>query len=211
MESKIEVIQIGPFELNISQNATLKMPDGVGYVITLPEAYVLKRLQSDMGLLIPKKELELAGWGDVNSVGINSLAVAISNLRKILNLGGVKIVNEPKRGYKIVLNDVVISVSGMSATEKSNLASKHLGVGVEQFGSGDVIKIFLIAFFVSFSIIIIFYLSVSWVSVKCEPIFNNYVCYLASQEGELGKIKFNNDRKIYFASSEEYIEVSDVE
>lgn len=205
----MELIHIGPFELEIAQNATLKMPDGVDYVITLPEANILKKLHSDIDSLIPRKELELAGWGEDNSIGVNSLAVAISNLRKILKLGGVKIVNEPKRGYKIVLSDADVPISEIFTIDKTQIGNEISNNKPEKYKNGRIIKIGLISLLISFSSIFIFYFSMSWVYVKCESIFNNEVCYLTSQENDLGKIKFNKNSKIYFASSDEYVEVAD--
>lgn len=206
----MELIHIGPFELEISQNATLKMPDGVDYVITLPEANILKKLHSDIDSLIPRKELELAGWGEDNSIGVNSLAVAISNLRKILKLGGVKIVNEPKRGYKIVLSDADVPISEIFTIDKTHIDNEISNNKTEKYKNGKIIKIVCILFLMSITCTFVFYFSMSWVYVKCESIFNNDVCYLTSQENDLGKIKFKKGSQIYLATAEEYIEVIDV-
>ncbi|ROO77089.1 winged helix-turn-helix domain-containing protein [Vibrio crassostreae] len=205
----MELIHIGPFELEISQNATLKMPDGVDYVITLPEANILKKLHSDIDSLVPRKELELAGWGEDNSIGVNSLAVAISNLRKILKLGGVKIINEPKRGYKIVLSDADVPGSEIFTIDKSYVDNEMSKGRSRKYRNGNIIKIVCILFLMSISCMFVFYFSMSWVYVKCESIFSNDVCYLTSQENDLGKIKFKKDSNIYLATAEEYIEVID--
>ncbi|WP_434567676.1 winged helix-turn-helix domain-containing protein [Vibrio chagasii] len=103
----MDYIYIGPFELKISQSANLRLPDGSDYAITIPEANILKTLNDNVELLISRKELEAAGWGEDSSIGVNSLAVAISNLRKVLKLGGIRIINEPKRGYKITFDNSI--------------------------------------------------------------------------------------------------------
>ncbi|WP_261883635.1 winged helix-turn-helix domain-containing protein [Vibrio pelagius] len=198
----MDLIHIGPFELEISQNAILKMPDGNVYAITLPEAYILKKLHSHTGSILSRKELEKAGWGENNSTGINSLAVAISNLRKILKLGGIKIVNEPKRGYKILIDIEGNQVEGLG----QKIEDKHIGY----FGGYTVSVFFkmlssIVMLAISLSIILYFYMS--WVDVKCDNIFSNDVCYLHSEEHALGSIKYNIGSKIYFVSPKYYVEV----
>ena len=202
----MDLIHIGPFELEISQNATLKMPDGIVYVITIPEAYILKKLHSNVDSLISRKELEIAGWGENNSTGVNSLAVAISNLRKILKLGGIKIVNEPKRGYKIVINIETNPNESLS----SNVEDNH-DDSVNEKSKNSFLLIFTSITMLSLSILLIFYFYISWVDVKCETIFSNNVCYLSSQERGLGSIKYNFGSKIYFVSSDYYAEVKEDE
>lgn len=122
----MEKVSIGSFELHISHTAILKMPEGLSYVITLPEAYVLKKLSTEIGQLVSRKDLEQAGWGSLQATGVNSLAVAISNLRKILKLGKIEIINEPRRGYKLVIDEHIDNYSKINfINEPTNIETKN--------------------------------------------------------------------------------------
>ncbi|MCC4854121.1 hypothetical protein, partial [Vibrio lentus] len=102
-----------------------------------------------------------------------------------------------------------VPISEIFTIDKTHIDNEISNNKTEKDKNGKIIKIGLISFLISFSSIFIFYFSMSWVYVKCESIFNNEVCYLTSQENDLGKIKFNKHSKIYFASSDEYVEVAD--
>lgn len=69
--------------------------------ITLPESCILETLIKKEQLISTKEELIIAAWGNPDIIGPNSLPVAITNLRKVLDLDSIKIVNIPRKGYKI--------------------------------------------------------------------------------------------------------------
>ncbi|TVU65242.1 winged helix-turn-helix transcriptional regulator [Vibrio atlanticus] len=81
--------------------AQLMLSNQKSFSITLPESCILETLIKKDQLISSKEELIIAAWGNPDIIGPNSLPVAITNLRKVLELDSIKIVNIPRKGYKI--------------------------------------------------------------------------------------------------------------
>ncbi|HHX8330437.1 hypothetical protein AOR11_21975 [Vibrio alginolyticus] len=83
--------------------AQLILSNQKSFSITLPESCILETLiqKQKEESISTKEELIIAAWGNPNIIGPNSLPVAITNLRKVLELDSIKIVNVPRKGYKI--------------------------------------------------------------------------------------------------------------
>ncbi|MCF7506348.1 winged helix-turn-helix domain-containing protein [Vibrio sp. L3-7] len=81
--------------------AQLMLSNQKSFSITLPESCILETLIKKEQLISTKEELIIAAWGSPDIIGPNSLPVAITNLRKVLDLDSIKIVNIPRKGYKI--------------------------------------------------------------------------------------------------------------
>ncbi|AAW87930.1 hypothetical protein VF_A0860 [Aliivibrio fischeri ES114] len=75
------------------------------YVITIPESKILKLLIENKNTSITKTELIVTAWGHPDFIGPNSLAVAISNIRKIIEHDGLILKNIPKVGYKLIIDE----------------------------------------------------------------------------------------------------------
>lgn len=81
--------------------AQLILSNQKSFSITLPESCILETLIQKEEFISTKEELIIAAWGNPDIIGPNSLPVAITNLRKVLELDSIKIVNVPRKGYKI--------------------------------------------------------------------------------------------------------------
>ena len=75
--------------------------DKQSHPISIPESKILQLLIKNKNESIDKNTLIIAAWEHPDFIGSNSLAVAISNLRKILKHDNIRIINTPKVGYKI--------------------------------------------------------------------------------------------------------------
>lgn len=71
------------------------------YPISLPESKILQLLIKNTNKAIDKNSLIVAAWDHPDFIGPNSLAVAISNIRKILKHDDILITNTPRVGYKL--------------------------------------------------------------------------------------------------------------
>ncbi|ASI92614.1 winged helix-turn-helix domain-containing protein [Vibrio mediterranei] len=81
----------------------IEFPDGTTYHIKKAEYNILIALLDSHPSLVTTESLKLHGWGARNYTGDNSLPVAISNLRKLLSILKIEIINEPRKGYKIFI------------------------------------------------------------------------------------------------------------
>nr|WP_236798152.1 winged helix-turn-helix domain-containing protein [Aliivibrio fischeri] len=77
------------------------------YVITIPESKILKLLIENKNTSITKNDLIVTAWGHPDFIGPNSLAVAISNIRKIIKHDGLILKNIPKVGYKLIIDEPI--------------------------------------------------------------------------------------------------------
>lgn len=80
--------------------AEIILGNGKSFSITLPESCILETLINKPNAISTKDELIVAAWGSPDIIGPNSLPVAITNLRKVLELDNIKIINVPRKGYK---------------------------------------------------------------------------------------------------------------
>lgn len=86
--------------------AELILGNQKSFSITLPESCILEALLKNEQKMSTKEELIIAAWGSPEIIGPNSLPVAITNLRKVLEIDNVKIINIPRKGYKINIPDL---------------------------------------------------------------------------------------------------------
>lgn len=71
------------------------------YPISVPESKILQLLIKNTNKSIDKNSLIVSAWDHPDFIGPNSLAVAISNIRKILKYDDIIIINTPRIGYKL--------------------------------------------------------------------------------------------------------------
>ncbi|MFB2672678.1 transcriptional regulator [Shewanella xiamenensis] len=81
---------------------TLHFGNNEKFTITTPERNLLLLLIQSNGAICSLDALIKAAWGGTDYIGPNSLNVAISNLRKILNPKGILIKTMPRQGYFLV-------------------------------------------------------------------------------------------------------------
>ncbi|WP_430541292.1 winged helix-turn-helix domain-containing protein, partial [Vibrio tubiashii] len=86
--------------------AQILLDNEKSFSITIPESSVLRRLVEEDGEVVSRDDLIVDGWGRPDIIGPNSLPVAITNLRKILDLNNIKITNVPRKGYRIDLSEI---------------------------------------------------------------------------------------------------------
>lgn len=96
------------------QRAELILSNNKSFSITLPESAILESLISSYPSISTKESLISSAWGSPDTIGPNSLPVAITNLRKVLKLDNINIVNTPRVGYKI---DIAHSIDEVSAAD----------------------------------------------------------------------------------------------
>lgn len=112
LRPKLEDLQIpiGNCLLKRSDSgAELILDNQKSFSITLPESCILEALLKNEQQMSTKEELIIAAWGSPEIIGSNSLPVAITNLRKVLELDNIKIINIPRKGYKINIPDLELS------------------------------------------------------------------------------------------------------
>lgn len=109
--------------------------DGQEYTVSLPEALILKELINNNNELVSRKRLIETAWGSCDFIGGNSLPVAISNLRKVLKIKNISIINEPKVGYRLEISDNLLIESSAKEDLINNYGFKFwfskLYIGVE--------------------------------------------------------------------------------
>ncbi|CAH6874987.1 OmpR/PhoB-type domain-containing protein [Vibrio chagasii] len=113
LRPKLENLQIpiGNCLLKRSDSgAELILGNQKSFSITLPESCILEALIKNERQMSTKEELIIAAWGSPEIIGPNSLPVAITNLRKVLELDNIKIINIPRKGYKIHLPEFELSI-----------------------------------------------------------------------------------------------------
>ncbi len=123
LRPKLEDLQtpIGNCLLKRSDSgAELILGNQKSFSITLPESCILEALIKNERQMSTKEELIIAAWGSPEIIGPNSLPVAITNLRKVLELDNIKIINIPRKGYKIHIPDFELSTEHEKPLETLN-------------------------------------------------------------------------------------------
>lgn len=105
--------------------AELILSNQKSFSITLPESSILETLIKNAQLISSKEDLIIAAWGNPEIIGPNSLPVAITNLRKVLELDSIKIINIPRKGYKLHIPELEASPNlprQIKSTHPSNVS-----------------------------------------------------------------------------------------
>ncbi|ASI91793.1 helix-turn-helix domain-containing protein [Vibrio mediterranei] len=126
LRPKLEDLQmpIGNCLLKRSDSgAELILGNQKSFSITLPESCILESLIKNDRKISTKEELIIAAWGNPEVIGPNSLPVAITNLRKVLELDNIKIINVPKKGYKLHIPDIELSPEPKKPLETLNFST----------------------------------------------------------------------------------------
>ncbi|MFC5077881.1 hypothetical protein VTH8203_03940 [Vibrio thalassae] len=187
--------------------AQIIMKNGKTFSITLPESCLLERMATEQGKVISKHDLIVSAWGRPETIGSNSLPVAITNLRKILEFSNTKIVNVPRKGYKIEIpEDAVKEHDSPILTDSINIEKTDKIENIKPTFS-YTLKIY--ASFISLLLIgySLLYITFSWVHVDCIEIGKASVCSLRNENPDLTNIKASNGN-FYYSHKSGLIEFS---
>lgn len=157
---------------------------------------MLKELILHRGEVVSRKLLVRCGWGKEEGIGCNSLAVAISNLRKIVSLDGVTIINVPRLGYRLEMTPC--EPKPVVETVESHPLTKQQGRLFSLWNGFSIVCGVLLLFWL---VSIVFYLYRSWVFVDCVDLENNIAC-------DVGGVTLNYraDEKFNYLTPAEYAE-----
>jgi len=207
-------LPIGSCRLERSESgAQVILENEKAFSITLPESCILQKLSENKGQVITKHDLIVAAWGRPEIIGSNSLPVAITNLRKILEIANIKITNVPRKGYKIDIpvaeERVVLEAVSLSSKQEQieNQPEKKFPLvqgGVEKAKLyGALITLF-------FSTYAVMYASFSWVKVDCQIFGEATVCSLKGERPNSTQVD-GKQGFFYFSKSTGLMEVNHAE
>ncbi|MDN3609920.1 transcriptional regulator [Vibrio ostreicida] len=193
-------LPIGNCRLNRSDTgAEIVFDQNKTFSITIPESSVLRKLISEKNNIVSKDDLVIEAWGRTDIIGSNSLPVAITNLRKVLEMDNIKIVNVPRRGYRLDINESRPLSSKHSPEEinidKSFFSQLNLGVnGIEK------VKLYFSALVLISTFYSLFYVYFSWVDLSCRDFGHVSVCTI---EGDNFNSEILNGKSgtYYYSSS----------
>ncbi|CAK4076564.1 winged helix-turn-helix domain-containing protein [Vibrio sp. 16] len=171
-------VQIGSmcFLRKGDSGAEICLGNDKSFSITIPESYVLKRLLEAKGEVVDKNTLISEGWGRPDIIGPNSLPVAITNLRKILDLSSVKIVNVPRKGYRLEFPSEGETLPNMSKTRVTVDSEWHENnIDHREVSNATFLTALLC---VVGAIYILMYMGFSWVTTECRQVEKARVCYV---------------------------------
>lgn len=172
--------------------AEIVLDTNKSFSITLPESSVLRKLIAEKDSVVSKDDLIVEAWGRLDITGPNSLPVAITNLRKVLEMDNIKIVNIPRKGYRLDLSEHEPTL------EPNEKASKNINLGI----SGSISKVKLYLCFISTLVTVysIFYIAFSWVNLDCYTDSQTTVCTIEGED--FNPQIMNNKSGRYFYSSQ---------
>lgn len=170
--------------------AEVFLDESKSFSITIPESFILKKLLEEPGRVIEKNTLICEAWGSPEIIGQNSLPVAITNLRKILDLADIEIVNIPRVGYRL---DILESKANLEVSDTTDTAYNERGNPNDNSVTLSPVKFWGALFLCGFSLYAFLYIGFSWVSVDCHKFGSAEVCFIEGDtfdpkevEGESG-------------------------
>jgi len=184
--------------------AEIFLEEGKSFSITVPESYILKKLLKEQGSVVDKKGLICEAWGNPDIIGPNSLPVAITNLRKILDLVDIKIINVPRIGYRIELPDI-----RAKAEQKESEAGKDKSSQLQEHKEWiplSTSQICLILLFGCISLYGFLYIGFSWVRVNCTVVDMAEVCFVDGDDFDPNVVEGKAGR-FYYSSKGGLLEV----
>lgn len=199
------ILPIGSCRLERSESgAKVILENGKALSITLPESCILQKLLESRGEVISKHDLIVSAWGAPEVIGVNSLPVAITNLRKILEISNIKIINIPRKGYKI---DIPEAERQTSSTQPQNDEE----IPTSQAGCLDKMKVFAALCSLLFFSYAILYVAFSWVTVDCQFIDQATVCSIRGDQptGKQVELIEGKQGSYYYSPQWGFMEVSD--
>lgn len=179
-----------------ASGAEVFLDESKSFSITLPESLILKKLLEESGGVVEKNALICEAWGNPEVIGQNSLPVAITNLRKILDLADIKIINVPRIGYRIELQE--------SDAESLTLPNtKEDGNGEQSEGEVTLSRVafWSVLLLCGFSLYAFFYIGFSWVSIDCDKFGSAEVCFIKGDTFEPKEVEGKSGHYYYSSQS----------
>ncbi|CAH7151178.1 Winged helix family transcriptional regulator [Vibrio chagasii] len=199
--------------------AKLELRDGKSFSVTLPESRILYKLIQTPGDVVDRDTLILEAWGSAEIIGSNSLPVAITNLRKVLRLENIQIINSPKKGYYIQIPEYNIDSNYVEL--RDNIANKNKNKNKNQHdeiekisqsnndGTWPFWSMYLSIFSIFLSIYVIFYTWLSWVEDECASFEKGTVCYI-KEDHPPDPLDFNDKvGNFFYSTGSGWIKVED--
>lgn len=178
--------------------AELFLDESKSFSITIPESLILKKLLEESGGVVEKNTLICEAWGNPEVIGQNSLPVAITNLRKILDLVDIKIVNIPKIGYRLEVQETA---------ENLEFVTLPKGEEDEKKVTLSPMTFWTVLCLCGFSLYAFFYIGFSWVSIDCNKFDLAEVCFIKGDTFDPTEIE-GRSGYYYYSSQSGLIEVA---
>lgn len=195
-------LPIGSCRLERSESgAQVILENEKAFSITLPESRILQKLSENKGEVITKHDLIVAAWGRPEIIGSNSLPVAITNLRKVLEISNIKITNVPRKGYKIDIPEVEEVAIEPPSVQEVIVYPEQRNHWVEKA------KVYSALFSLLFSAYTAIYVTFSWVKVDCQQFGQATVCNIKGEQPDLSQVTGKSGR-FYYAHQSGLMEVS---
>lgn len=184
----------------------IRLANGKAMSLTHPESAILKCLHQNQGQVVTKHDLIVAGWGRPDIIGPNSLPVAMANIRKVLSLAELEIVNVPKVGYKLELPpESPVTKEAPNLYVRSNPAKLHnvKSVAMSLCSITVITSTCLLALFAYYS----------WVRIDCKVVDSVSYCFNERDSFEtLAPMTLGEPDKgnlYYFNDSGSWVQVTD--
>lgn len=196
-------IQIGSCVLVKGDTTSeVRLANGKSLSLTQPESSILRCLHQNIGQIVSKQDLIVAGWGRPDIIGPNSLPVAMANIRKVLSLAEIEIVNVPKVGYKLEVPPKTSPSPEQSVPPTHKVKDKnYTRIALSILSLTTIISIAALGFFVYSS----------WVKIDCREIASVTFCVNKKDAFEMTSIEAltPNRGETYYNSSGHWIKVKD--
>lgn len=191
--------------------AEVYLDDSKSFSITIPESFILKKLVEELGGVVEKKVLICEAWGNPEIIGPNSLPVAITNLRKILDLADIKIINVPRVGYRLYLPELEMNHTNFAQLDDDEpeitIAEENNDAVSAIKESFSPLKFWMAVLSSAFSVYALFYIAFSWVNVDCERFGSAQVCLIEGDSFELNVLEGKKGH-YYYSSQSGLMEIS---
>lgn len=181
--------------------AQILLDNEKSFSITIPESSVLRRLVEEDGEVVSRDDLIVDGWGRPDIIGPNSLPVAITNLRKILDLNNIKITNVPRKGYRIDLSEIQWTQAQESSSQETNFPPLY-----EAWWERAKLAIAIGALL--FCLYAAFYIVFSWVRVDCQKSGKATLCSIQGDNVDPSIVN-GKEGRFFYSSQSGLMEVKD--
>ncbi|MGR5446907.1 winged helix-turn-helix domain-containing protein [Vibrio jasicida] len=190
--------------LRTETGAELLLGNSKSFSITIPESSILHKLVKHQGEVVEKDDLILEAWGSAEIIGPNSLPVAITNLRKVLEFDNIKILNVPKKGYRINIPERDKKEEGknsLNSTLTEHVKNKKTSTNSIISSRTPVQESIAALFFISILFYFLFYCWLSWVSIECKSLENNQICHIKGDKIDVDLINITTPGTYYYSSN----------
>ncbi|MCG9579619.1 winged helix-turn-helix domain-containing protein [Vibrio tubiashii] len=191
--------------------AQILLDNEKSFSITIPESSVLRRLVEEDGEVVSRDDLIVDGWGRPDIIGPNSLPVAITNLRKILDLNDIKITNVPRKGYRIDLSEIQWAQAQESSSQETALPppdNKETNFPPLYETWWERAKLAIAIGALLFCLYAAFFIVFSWVRVDCQKSGKATLCSIQGDNVDPSIVN-GKEGRFFYSSQSGLMEVKD--